>query len=117
VGIAGPYDFLPIENPDTRRAFNWPDTPRDSQPVEYVSFKAPRTLLIAANKDNLVDPVRNTGGLARRLKAAGVDTTVRYLDGVSHVTIMASVAAPLKFLSPVREEILAFLGLPAAPAK
>ena len=117
VGIAGPYDFLPIENPATQRAFNWPDTPRDSQPVEYVSFKAPRTLLIAANKDNLVDPVRNSGGLARRLKAAGVDTTVRYLDGVSHVTILASVAAPLKFLSPVREEVLAFLGLPKPPAK
>jgi acetyl esterase/lipase len=117
VGIAGPYDFLPIENPATRRAFSWPDTPRDSQPVEHVSFKAPRTLLIAANKDSLVDPVRNTLGLARRLKAAGVDTTVRLLDGVSHVTVMASVAAPLKFLSPVREEVRAFLGLPGAQAK
>ncbi|MGE0330854.1 MAG: alpha/beta hydrolase [Ramlibacter sp.] len=117
VGIAGPYDFLPIENPATRRAFNWPDTPRDSQPVEYVSFKAPRTLLIAANKDKLVDPVRNTLGLARRLKAAGVDTAVRLLDGASHVTVLASVAAPLKFLSPVRQELRAFLGLSDAPAK
>ena len=117
VGIAGPYDFLPIENPATRRAFSWPDTPRDSQPVNYVSSSAPRTLLIAANKDNLVNPVRNTGGLAKRLKDAGVDTTVRLLDGVNHVTVLASVAAPLKFLSPVREEVRAFLGLPAAPAK
>ncbi len=117
IGIAGPYDFLPIENPDTRRAFNWPDTPRDSQPVEHVSFKAPRTLLIAANKDSLVDPQRNTGGLARRLKAAGVETRVRYLDNVSHVTVMAAVAGPLKFLAPVREEVLAFLGLPVAAPK
>jgi acetyl esterase/lipase len=117
VGIAGPYDFLPIENPATQRAFSWPNTPRDSQPVEYVSPKAPRTLLIAANKDNLVNPVRNTGGLAQRLKAAGVDTTVRLMEGVNHVTVLAAVAAPLKFLAPVREEVLAFLGLPTASAK
>ncbi len=117
VGIAGPYDFLPIENPATRRAFSWPDTPRDSQPVEYVSFKAPRTLLIAANNDNLVNPGRNTAGLGQRLKAAGVDTTVRMMDGVNHVTVLAAVASPLKFLAPVRKEVLAFLGLPAASAK
>jgi len=117
IGVAGPYDFLPIVNPDTRRAFNWPDTPRSSQPVEYTANGAPRTLLVAANKDNLVDPQRNTGGLARRLQAAGVPTTVRFLDGVSHTTIIASMAAPLRFLSPLRAEVLAFLGLAPAGAK
>jgi len=117
IGVAGPYDFLPIVNPDTRRAFNWPDTPRESQPIAYAARGAPRTLLVAANRDNLVDPQRNTGGLARQLQAAGVPTTVRFLDGVSHTTIIASVAAPLRFLSPLREEVLAFLGLTGAGAK
>jgi acetyl esterase/lipase len=117
IGIAGPYDFLPIENPDTRRAFNWPNTPPESQPIRYVTPKAPRTLLIAANKDNLVNPQRNTVGLGERLKAAGADTTVKLLDGVSHVTIIASVAGPLNFLSPVRDDVVRFLGLPAPPAK
>ena len=117
IGIAGPYDFLPIENPDTRRAFRWPDTPRESQPIAYAGARAPRTLLIAANKDSLVNPQRNTVGLGERLKAAGVDTTVRLLDGVSHVTIIASVAGPLNFMSPVRDEVAAFLGLPAPPGK
>lgn len=117
IGIAGPYDFLPIENPDTRRAFDWPDTPRASQPIAYADAKAPRTLLIAANKDNLVNPQRNTVGLAERLRAAGTDTSVKLLDGVSHVTIIASVAGPLNFMSPVREDVVAFLGLDPAPAK
>ena len=31
--------------------------------------------------------------------------------------VLAAVAAPLKFLAPVREEVLAFLGLPTASAK
>ncbi len=111
IGIAGPYDFLPIENPDTQRAFNWPNTPRNSQPIEYVSAKAPRTLLIASNKDNLVNPIRNTVGLAHKLKAAGVDTTVKRYDNTSHTTIIASLATPLRFLAPVRDDVLGFIGL------
>jgi acetyl esterase/lipase len=29
IGLAGPYDFLPIENPDVRPVFFWPDSPRN----------------------------------------------------------------------------------------
>ncbi len=111
IGLAGPYDFLPIENPGTQRAFNWPNTPRDSQPVEYVIARAPRTLLIAASSDNLVNPVRNTVALGSRLRAAGVDTTVKRYDNVSHVTLIGAMAGPLRFLAPVRNDILAFVGL------
>ncbi|MES2973174.1 MAG: alpha/beta hydrolase [Pseudomonadota bacterium] len=111
IGLAGPYDFLPIENPDTQRAFSWPNTPRESQPVGYVSAKAPRTLLIAANSDNLVNPLRNTVGLANRLKAAGVDTTLRRYDNVNHVTLIGAMAGPLRFLAPVRNDVLSFTGL------
>jgi len=117
IGIAGPYEFLPIENPDTRRAFNWPNTPRASQPIAYVANKAPRTLLLAAGKDKLVDPQRNTVALGNALRAQGVDTTVKLLDGVSHVTIIASVAGPLNFMSTVREDVQAFLGLAASGGK
>lgn len=111
IGLAGPYDFLPIGNPATQRAFNWPNTPRESQPINYVSAKAPRTLLIAANSDNLVDPVRNTMGLGNKLKAAGVDTTIRRYDNVSHVTLIGAMAGPLRFLAPVRDDVLEFVGL------
>lgn len=111
IGIAGPYDFLPIGIPDTQLAFNWPDTPRDTQPVEHASANAPRTLLIAARKDDLVDPSRNTVRLGERLQAAGARVTVQLLDGVNHVTVIAAVANPLTFLAPVRGEVLRFVGL------
>lgn len=117
IGIAGPYDFLPIGNPDTRRAFNWPDTPPESQPIRYAATGAPRSLLLAARRDNLVDPVRNTLGLAGRLKAEGVDVTAELLDGVSHTTVIAAMASPLRFLAPVRARVLGFLGLPATTGK
>jgi acetyl esterase/lipase len=79
-----------------------------------VSGRAPRTLLMAAAKDTLVDPQRNTEGLAQRLRAAGVDVTVRVFGGVSHVTLVGAFARPLRRMAPVLEETLAFLRLPAA---
>lgn len=115
IGLAGPYDFLPIGNPDTQRAFRWPATPPDSQPLAHVSARAPRTLLLAAAKDSLVDPARNTEGLARRLRAVGVDVTARVFDGVSHVTLVGALARPLRGMAPVLDEAAAFLRPPARP--
>lgn len=33
IGLAGPYDFLPIENPDVKPVFLHPDTPLESEPI------------------------------------------------------------------------------------
>jgi acetyl esterase/lipase len=77
-----------------------------------VTPRAPRSLLLAAAKDDLVDPQRNTAGLALRLRAAGVPVTTKLFGRVNHVTLLGAVAGPLALLAPVRAEILAFLGLP-----
>lgn len=113
IGLAGPYDFLPIVDRQSQVAFDWPNTPRDSQPIEYVRAGAPPALLLAATKDDLVNPQRNSVGMATRLRAAGVPVTLKLYERVSHVTLLAAVAKPLDWLAPVRAEVLAFLGLPA----
>lgn len=41
IGLAGPYDFLPIENADVKPVFFFPDSPPDSQPINHVSSSAP----------------------------------------------------------------------------
>lgn len=109
IGLAGPYDFLPIGDAETQVAFNWPDTPADSQPVNHVSPQAPRTLLIAAAGDTVVSAQRSTVGLGQRLERAGVPVRVQVLDKLNHVTVLATLARPLKWLSPVQGEVLAFL--------
>ena len=109
IGLAGPYDFLPIGDPDTQRAFGWPATPADSQPVAHVSAAAPPSLLLAPREDHTVDPVRNTLGLAQRLRRAGASTEGELLAGVSHVTIVAALARPLRGLAPVRDEVTRFV--------
>jgi acetyl esterase/lipase len=57
ISLAGPYDFIPIQNKDTRPVFFCPATPPESQPINHVDSSAPPALLIASNKDVWVDPI------------------------------------------------------------
>jgi acetyl esterase/lipase len=109
IGIAGPYDFLPIQDPDTQVAFDWPATPPESQPIHHASAQAPRALLLAPQNDQTVDPRRSTLGLGRRLQAAGGQPRVLLLDRVNHATVLGSLSSPLSWLAPVRDEVVAFV--------
>jgi acetyl esterase/lipase len=109
IGLAGPYDFIPIVNPTARPVFHHPNTPVDSQPVNHVGGPVLPALLIAARNDKLVNPARNTGGLATRLRAAGVPVEEVYYDGVSHTTLVASMAAPLRTLAPTVDAVARFV--------
>lgn len=109
IGLAGPYDFLPIENPDVRPVFFHPNSPPDSQPIHHITANAPPTLLIAAQKDNLVNPKRNTGGLAKRLREAGVPVSEHYYDNVSHISLVAALSRPLRYKAPALDEIARFI--------
>jgi acetyl esterase/lipase len=104
VGLAGPYNFLPIVDAGVKEVFHWPDTPRDSQPIAHVTKDSLPALLIAARKDTFVYPEQNTEPMGARLKEAGVDVTVIEHGGVNHITLMGSVARPLRFLAPVERE-------------
>jgi len=109
IGLAGPYDFLPIENPQVRPVFFWPDSPPQSQPINHVRHGEPPALLIAATKDNLVNPARNTAGLARKLREAGVPVQDLYYSRLNHVTLVASLSRPLRRLAPVLDQVVAFV--------
>lgn len=109
IGLAGPYDFLPIDNPEVKPVFFFPDSPPDSQPINHVSAGAPPALLIAANSDSYVNPQRNTAGLAKRLRADGVKVEDRYYDRVNHMTLVGSFAWPLAWMAPVTDEVLRFI--------
>jgi acetyl esterase/lipase len=108
IGLAGPYDFLPIENPTAKLVFPYPATPPATQPVNHSGSGVP-ALLIAARKDSLVNPQRNTGGMATRLRAQGVPVTEVYYDGVTHTTLVGSLAAPLRALAPTLDEVEKFV--------
>jgi len=109
IGLAGPYDFLPIGDAQTRVAFSWPDTPADSQPLVHASAASPRALLLAAEHDTVVNPQRSTVAMAERLKASGVRVESALYDSVSHVTLLASMASVLRGRAPVLQRVSDFV--------
>jgi len=114
IGLAGPYDFLPIANLDVRPVFFYPDSPPDSQPINHVSRGAPPALLMASSKDSLVNPQRNTGGLANTLRRAGVPVQEFYFARTNHGTLVAALSRPLRGLAPVLDRVTEFVGTPPA---
>jgi acetyl esterase/lipase len=109
IGLAGPYDFLPMTNPDTRPVFFHPNYPPGSQPIDYVTTSSRPAFLAAASTDELINPQRNTVGLAARLQRAGVAVELRMYERVNHMTLAAALAWPLHWLAPVLDDVVAFI--------
>ncbi|GAA4032289.1 alpha/beta hydrolase [Actimicrobium antarcticum] len=109
IGLAGPYDFIPIDNRDVRPVFFYPDTPTESQPINHVTSGAPPALLIASHADKVVNAVRNTTGLSTSLRAAGVPVEEIYFDNTSHVSLIGAFAWPLRGLAPVLDTVVGFV--------
>ena len=109
VGLAGPYNFLPIVDEGVKEVFDWPGTPPDSQPIHHVTKDSIPALLIAARKDTFVYPDKNTIPMGEKLKRVGAEVTVDLHERVNHITLMGSMARPLRFLAPVDQEFVDFV--------
>ena len=109
IGLAGPYEFLPIENPEVKPVFLHPDTPPESEPIRHVSASVPRTFLAAAPDDDLINPERNTRQMARKLQQTGIPVTLQIYPHTSHATLIGAFAFPLRFLAPVLDDVVDFV--------
>ncbi len=116
VGLAGLYDFLPAASSQVKAVFGsevaWPR----SQPINYVTSRAPPMLLLAGAADRTVDP-DNTLRLGARLRAAGDSVQAELSPGISHRAIIVAFAEPFTFLAPVREQTLDFVSSSRAPCR
>ena len=109
IGLAGPYDFLPIGDRKTQVAFEWPGTPPDSQALFHASSASPPALLLAPEIDSLVNTQRSTVGMTQRLKSSGVQVESELYDTVSHITIVATMASVMRSRAPVLERVTDFV--------
>lgn len=107
IGLSGPYDFLPIESGYLLDVFPEP-VRAASQPVNFVSAAAPRTLLIHGSDDATVLPA-NSRNLATALRSAGADVETVFYEDVGHVRVVVALAPPLHFLSSTLDDSIAFI--------
>jgi acetyl esterase/lipase len=109
IGLAGPYDFLPSNNPKVQPVFQHPHYPVNAQPIEHVQAGALPAFIGAASRDDLVDPQRNSQHLAQLLRAVHTPVTLKIYKGVDHLTLLGAWAWSLHWLAPVFDDVIAFL--------
>jgi acetyl esterase/lipase len=107
VGLAGPYDFLPLDGPITRATFGQASDLLATQPVTFASSDDPATLLLHGAKDRTVLP-RNSQRLGTLLAGRGVKARVKLYPEVGHVGIVTAFARPFRGRAPVVEDVADF---------
>jgi acetyl esterase/lipase len=107
IGIAGPYDYLPLRDATLQTIFGGADRP-ETQPIFHVAPGAPPALLMTGGRDRLVEPGNSTR-LAARLTAAGNAATVKTYRHIGHYAIVAAIAPFIRFLAPVMRDTDAFI--------
>ncbi len=108
IGLAGPYDFLPLNTDELRTIFGPPDQLARTQPINFVDGKEPPMLLLAGSTDTTVNP-DNTLRLAARIRAAGGAVEDKIYPGIQHEELVGSLGVPLRFLAPTLHDCVAFM--------
>ncbi len=113
IGLSSPVNFLPIQLPEAQQAFNWPNTPQDTQPIEHVRADNPPVLLFSANRDPLVNPEVNSRPMAQRLREKGVPVELYEFDGplglINHANLVGTLSPSFRFAAPTLEKSIDFV--------
>jgi acetyl esterase/lipase len=109
LGLAGPYDFLPLEDPLTIAAFGTAEDLAATQPVNFVRADAPPALLIHGARDRTVYP-RNQERLAAALRRAGAPLVeAPVYEEADHAALVMALSPLFRGRAPVLEDCVAFL--------
>ena len=108
VGLAGPYDFLPLKS-DTLKTIFGPENLRwQTQPINFVEGNNPPMLLMVGERDLTVWP-RNSFRLAEKITAAGGEVELQKFPDYGHVAMVAKLAKPLRGDGAILQPILEFI--------
>lgn len=121
IGLAGPYDFLPLTSVTLEKVFGDAPDPPATQPVNFVAADSPRTLVLYGERDTTVLP-GNSKRLAQRIRAVGGRVTEVGYPELGHIEIVGVLAKPYQGRAPVLDEVTRFItdddariASPAAP--
>ena len=109
IGLVGPYDFLPLTDPDFIDMFGSTHQAQlRSQPVHFVNGDEPPMLLMQGSADKVVEP-RNATSLAAAMKHEGESVEVKMFPGIGHVAILMAMSRPFRDKAPVLDDAVAFI--------
>lgn len=109
IGLAGPYDFLPLTDPKFIDMFgSTPQVQRRSQPVDFVDGNEPPMLLLQGLADRVVKP-QNARSLAGALQRLGEPVELELYPGIGHATVLLALSSPFRRSAPVLRDCLAFI--------
>ncbi len=108
IGLAGPYDFLPLTSDSSKIALGqWPNL-TETQPITYARGDAPPLLLLTGDKDTVVKP-RNSKILSEKIQALGGQQQLRIYPDVDHADIIMAVARPFRQKAPIVTDVVNFI--------
>jgi acetyl esterase/lipase len=107
IGIAGPYDFLPLSSARLREVFAGSD-PDTTQPINHVGPGLPPALLLHGDADSTVR-VRNTHRLAAAWQAAGNTVDMKIYRDVGHIGILTAFSDVFRGRAPTLADTAAFV--------
>ncbi len=107
IGIAGPYDFLPLQDKVLITIFGGAAR-RETQPLHHVDGPRPPMLLATGTQDSTVSP-SNTTRLAARLRGFGNSVEEKHYPGLGHIGILLSLAPGFRSRATLYQDMLAFV--------
>lgn len=116
IGLAGPYDFLPLDGESVEIAFGKVEPSDVTQPVNFVRPDAPPLLLLTGTLDTVVEP-RNSRSLAEAMTRIGGRVKFQEFPGMDHVDILTALARPFSRDSRVVDAMAAFLPDPGTTSE
>lgn len=108
IGIAGPYDFLPIWNPRMLQVFPDREHHEQTQPVHFVDGDEPPMLLLRGDIDIIV-LARHNERMAAELAAVDVPVEVKTYAGVGHSQIVTALARDRSDLAPTLRDVVDYV--------
>jgi acetyl esterase/lipase len=107
IGLAGPYDFLPLTSSKLIDIFGGANNP-DIQAITFAQAPLPPALLIHGLADTTVYP-RNSEHLAAAWQKAGAAAELKLYPGVEHIYLVAAFSDFLHKKATTREDVLGWI--------
>ena len=107
IGIAGPYNFLPMSDPIYVDMFHGTNN-TDSMPLYHVDGRRPAMLLATGGTDSTVAP-SNTKSMAAKLRSFGSEVQEIHYRGIGHIGVILSLVPGFRRITPLRQDMLDFI--------